>query len=66
MDIFLTDIIGYDRLKLCLKIDASQNEILGTPLPLIHLLHNIVYPGLSLSLSGKTAEVHTVSEWLPV
>jgi len=28
MDIFLTDIISCDRLKLC-----TQNEILGTPLP---------------------------------
>jgi len=31
-DIFLTDMIGYDRLKLYLKIYAPKNEILGTPL----------------------------------
>ena len=29
---FLTDIIGYDMLKLYLKIYTHKNEILGTPL----------------------------------
>jgi len=31
-DIFLTDIIGYDRLTLYLKIYTVQNEIIGTQL----------------------------------
>jgi len=31
-DIFLTDIIGYDKLKLYLKIYTTENEIRGTPL----------------------------------
>jgi len=39
-DIFLTDIIGYDRLKLQLKIYTPENEILGMPLVLGHLLWN--------------------------
>jgi len=33
-DIFLTDIIGYGRLKLYLKIYTPKNEILGAPLHL--------------------------------
>jgi len=39
-DIFLTDIIGYDRLKLQLKIYTIENEILGMPLVLGQLLWN--------------------------
>jgi len=46
MNIFLTDIIGYDRLRLYLKIYTSQDEILGTPLDFEHASLQVVFTGV--------------------
>jgi len=41
-DIFLTGIIGYNRLRLYLKIYAPKNEMLGTPLQVSTWCYSLV------------------------